>query len=473
MKNYAAILFIIVTILAGKNFFLSASGQQTNNSKMAPLDKQKELIKFSPPIRSTHFETEIPSSYLTKNSAQQIQPDDSENSDDDESGDLIDKSQLKIHYPKQPTQPASLQDLAAYCYAEMYLQSASDTSVPETIDRTYVQNMRDKLINAITYTFPKSFNMILKCTQNIENITKQLVHPYHLSVGAFDNGKDHLTLVLYIPRKKELCSNQISPWILACTLFPEFRSKKVITTRQTETISALFMLLLSGSAKIVTKEKPYKLETPEYNYYPELGKLDLNDKEYFFSDFQKLNKLYQEGCLTPFSATVKKYASTLQEISGTVHNISEIPSEIGLCTQLTSLELTHNQIKEIPHEISSCTNLTSLDLSDNKIESIAVGLIHLSSLEYVDLHDNNIKTVPLFFTSLSKLHTFYLEHNKIESIDPAIATLPKLRKLGLSGNPTETQKIGYYSPAYLKQLTAWGERLKKEKERINNLYPHK
>jgi len=124
------------------------------------------------------------------------------------------------------------------------------------------------------------------------------------------------------------------------------------------------------------------------------------------------------------------------------YDIREIPKEMGILTNLTTLDLGSNKIVQIPiddfgqltnlkmldlsdnkiNQISSdllgkLTNLTTLDLSWNYIEEIPEAISILINLEILNLNGNNIKRVPNdLFNKLTNLQELYLENNDITQI---------------------------------------------------------
>ena len=74
--------------------------------------------------------------------------------------------------------------------------------------------------------------------------------------------------------------------------------------------------------------------------------------------------------------------------------ISELPSEIGKLTNLTSLDLRGTQISELPSEIVKLTNLTKLYLSETQISELPSEIVKLTNLKFLDLSFTKIRTLP-------------------------------------------------------------------------------
>ena len=47
------------------------------------------------------------------------------------------------------------------------------------------------------------------------------------------------------------------------------------------------------------------------------------------------------------------------------NNLELIPEEIGNCTMLTKLDISHNQLRKLPSELCKCKELKALDIRDN------------------------------------------------------------------------------------------------------------
>ena len=73
---------------------------------------------------------------------------------------------------------------------------------------------------------------------------------------------------------------------------------------------------------------------------------------------------------------------------GTVQNLTSIPKEIGLCTNLTDLYLARNKLTSIPKEIGLCKKLKYLGLSWNNLTSLPKEIEDLRELRILELYNN-------------------------------------------------------------------------------------
>jgi Leucine-rich repeat (LRR) protein len=114
-----------------------------------------------------------------------------------------------------------------------------------------------------------------------------------------------------------------------------------------------------------------------------------------------------------------------------------IPTELGNLLFLTSLDLSWNQLSRIPTEIGLLTNLLYLDFDVNAIEGpIPVEIARLSALTSLDISTNWLSSsIPTQLGLLSKLVYLGLESNSLTgSIPTELGQLSGIVSLDLSDN---------------------------------------
>ncbi len=134
-----------------------------------------------------------------------------------------------------------------------------------------------------------------------------------------------------------------------------------------------------------------------------------------------------------------------------------LPPEIGLLTNLQTLNLSSNKLSELPPDIYRLSNLIELDISGNPFKELPLDICLLSSLQKLDLHDiqltelpsqignlthlewlcitgNNLTKLPPEIGQLIKLKILYLLHNQLTMLPPEIGQLTNLIWLYLSNN---------------------------------------
>ena len=93
-----------------------------------------------------------------------------------------------------------------------------------------------------------------------------------------------------------------------------------------------------------------------------------------------------------------------------------IPTELGLLTQLTKLELTQNQFNStIPSSLGNLIRLNWLDLGDNRLTgNIPSALGNLWGLKYLGLYKNRLTgTIPSAVGDMTELLALYLSNNQL------------------------------------------------------------
>jgi len=115
--------------------------------------------------------------------------------------------------------------------------------------------------------------------------------------------------------------------------------------------------------------------------------------------------------------------TSLSVINLDSNQISTIPPEIGKLTKLTILDISHNQLETIPPEIGLLTNLTQLYLYDNKLTSLPPELGNLRFLRDLDLEINNLSTLPYEMVNLSNLDDLDLGKNEWRCIPYTVIEL--------------------------------------------------
>ena len=102
--------------------------------------------------------------------------------------------------------------------------------------------------------------------------------------------------------------------------------------------------------------------------------------------------------------------------------IGEISPQLGNCSKLEALDLSHNQLTgKVPPEISNLSKLKFLWIDRNSLRGeIPQELGRLSKLEVLDLSDNGLTgEVPCALGILCRLHVLYLGGNQLTGYVPA------------------------------------------------------
>ena len=80
------------------------------------------------------------------------------------------------------------------------------------------------------------------------------------------------------------------------------------------------------------------------------------------------------------------------------------------------LDLRWNQLTVIPSDVTMLSNLSILELSENLITSIPEHITHLTKLRILELNQNQLTTIPDHISSLS-LNEMGISANNIPSTE--------------------------------------------------------
>ena len=128
---------------------------------------------------------------------------------------------------------------------------------------------------------------------------------------------------------------------------------------------------------------------------------------------------------------------------GSGQNLTSIPKEIGLCTNLKEIEFGHNKLTSIPKEIGKLKNLTELDLENNKLTSIPKEIGLCKKLTHLHFSMNDLTSIPKEIEDLPRLRLLDVE------INPRLKAISsELRRNGLNirkNNSTKFINHKYYT----------------------------
>jgi Leucine-rich repeat (LRR) protein len=114
--------------------------------------------------------------------------------------------------------------------------------------------------------------------------------------------------------------------------------------------------------------------------------------------------------------------------------LTAIPHEIGILTQLQVLDVSYNQLTDIPAELLNLTNLIVLDLSWNRLGSIPPEIYMMRQLQHLTIYDNGLTAVAPRIGRLSNLTYLGLSSNALTSLPAEIGQLVNLTQLHLENN---------------------------------------
>ncbi|CAB9497250.1 Fibronectin leucine rich transmembrane protein [Seminavis robusta] len=126
-----------------------------------------------------------------------------------------------------------------------------------------------------------------------------------------------------------------------------------------------------------------------------------------------------------------------------------LPSELGLLPFLERMDLQFNDISgTVPADLGNCTSLVWVDARNNYLTGLSPEIGLLTSMQYLLLRDNTIKgTIPSEIGLLSNLVYLSLERNSITGTFPSTFDQSSLDQMDLQGNqlssiPSEIGLLG-------------------------------
>lgn len=151
--------------------------------------------------------------------------------------------------------------------------------------------------------------------------------------------------------------------------------------------------------------------------FPRLEYLKLNDNQ--FTEFS-------EGLMA--YPLLKVFHLQNNHIQGGV------PSALGNCKSLESLNLSNNQLESLPQEIGNLGRLTSMDVSVNQLKSLPDGIGLLNNLKHLKAASNQIGYLPGNLGQSRSFVTLDLSNNQITSIPAEIGNCPDISEIYLNDN---------------------------------------
>jgi Leucine-rich repeat (LRR) protein len=172
---------------------------------------------------------------------------------------------------------------------------------------------------------------------------------------------------------------------------------------------------------------------------------------------------FLQGALPPEIGTLTRLRSLILTGQGMVpmlkNEITGLPDEIGNCTSLELLCLSHNLLTELPASIGNLTSLRALYLSGNQITELPASIGQLSSLRELLLSENQVSVLPDTIGSLKSLTRLMLSNNRLSDLPPGIGGLESLEQLHLLGNQLSHLPVQLTELSNLQYLILSGNQL--------------
>lgn len=159
-------------------------------------------------------------------------------------------------------------------------------------------------------------------------------------------------------------------------------------------------------------------------YEPTISVYYSKNSKTYVEQFRSFEEIFQKTDLH----------SSIHTVHATDMNLKELPKDIQLLTNMTSLNLSFNNLTILPEEICSLTKLKELFLFGNRLLTLPANFGRLAELTDLHLNDNSLSCLTPSFKELAKLRVLNLSVNKFVNIPREITELPELKTLMLNGN---------------------------------------
>jgi hypothetical protein len=169
-----------------------------------------------------------------------------------------------------------------------------------------------------------------------------------------------------------------------------------VLTVQWLQVGALFQLLLLE--ELMVAENSIRVLPGSISCFDKLRRLDMHSNRCLMNKFLNHFKILD---LSSFLILAFRLMS--------------IPPDLGLCSELTDLNLSDNELAGMPTEIRLLVSLKLFDVSKNQISSLPNEIGNLCNLELFDIRNNKIEYLPVELEALSaKLQTLLVDGNDIK-----------------------------------------------------------
>lgn len=148
------------------------------------------------------------------------------------------------------------------------------------------------------------------------------------------------------------------------------------------------------------------------------------------------------------------------------NQLTFLPYELKLCTQLEVLSVSHNRLTALPELLERLTNLKELNLSQNRIQLLTS---LPTSLTYLNLSGNQLEALPEVATRLVNLTELNLEGNKLKKLPAMLVNMVSLKRLKIEFNPLQDIDPSTTAQEILMQLQKQREEAKRAQVKVGNV----
>ena len=187
------------------------------------------------------------------------------------------------------------------------------------------------------------------------------------------------------------------------------------------------------------------------------------------TDFNRLDLQNQNLEMVPIF--LYRHADWIQSLDLSGNPMSDIPLDfVQLCSNLSTLRLSHLALKRIPQSIRQAVKLTHLDISDNRIPELShVALDEIPRLMSLKVQNNRLFELPSYFATMRTLRDLNISNNRFEVFPSVACQIPSLIQLDISFNTIASLPTELGNLVNLQRLVLVGNMLVKLPESIGNL----
>jgi len=124
---------------------------------------------------------------------------------------------------------------------------------------------------------------------------------------------------------------------------------------------------------------------------------------------------------------------------------------VGQLTALSRLSVAYNKPGMVlPPELGLCKNITWLDISGNKYEELPEIILKFVTLQVLEANSNALTVLPKEFGLLNLLRELRISHNQLKELPEEVGNFAQLQELEIAFNNLEDlpKSLGT-SPAFI------------------------
>ena len=106
----------------------------------------------------------------------------------------------------------------------------------------------------------------------------------------------------------------------------------------------------------------------------------------------------------------------LETLQASFNNISSVPTELGKLGKLRKIDLFSNPLRALPSHIGLLTSLTEFNVFHTRISVLPTQIGKLTSLTQLYIHDNELTSIPTEIEQLSALDRFRVYQNQLRNM---------------------------------------------------------